>query len=150
MANDEIRELKEKILDLQNEGELGIGVFEMCRSIQGYSQYVPSPDRKVRKGRETLFYFEPRNLYTNRRDGMYQVFFTQDMAVLSPDGEVLMERTDALQFNYTTKSPVLDIFATNTLTLGEAPPGIYRFRITLRDRLREGAAASECLTFEVV
>lgn len=149
MAHDEIRELKERILDLQNEGELGIGVFEMCRSVQGYGQYVPSPDRKLR-GREALFYFEPRNLFTNRRDGMYQVWFTEDMAVLSPAGEVLMERRDALQFNYTTKSPVLDVFATNTLTLAEAPAGLYRFRITLRDRLRGDAVASEQITFEVV
>ena len=147
---DEIRELKERILDLQNEGELSVGPVERGRCVQGGAQYVSLPERKGRRGRETLFYYEPRNLFTNRRDGTYQVWFSQDMAVLSAAGEVLMEKRDALQFNYATRSPVLDIFATNTLTLDpKTPPGLYRFRITVRDRLR-AAEATELVTFEVV
>ncbi len=72
------------------------------------------------------------------------------MAVLSAAGEVLMEKPDALQFNYAARSPVLDIFATNSLSLDpKTPPGLYRFRITVRDRLR-GTEAAELVTFEVV
>jgi hypothetical protein len=72
------------------------------------------------------------------------------MAVLSATGEVLMEQREALQFNYATRSPVLDVFATNTLTLDpNTPPGIHSFRITLRDRLRD-AESVELVTFEVI
>lgn len=148
MANDEIRELKERILDLQNEGDLRVGTLVMCRSIQGYGQYVPIPAKRVKAGTEVFFYIEPENLFTNRHDNMYQVWFTQDMIVLSATDEVLMEKRDALTFNYTTKSPVLDIFATNTLTLGPVPPGIYRYKVIVKDRLRN-AETTEILTFEV-
>lgn len=56
---------------------------------------------------------------------------------------------EALNFNYQTTSPVLDVYASNTLTLGDLPPGKYQFRAVLHDKLKR-VDASYTYTFEIV
>ena len=148
-AQDSILELKEKIIDLQNQGELGFREFTLCSNVIGYGQYVPYPDNKVKAGSEVYFYYEPVNVFTNRRAGMYQIWFTQDMIVLTEDGEELLNAEEALNFNYQTTSPVLDVFSKNTLTLGSLPPGNYQFKAVIHDKLKNSDAAFT-YDFEVV
>ena len=52
IAEDPILALKEKIIDLQNEGALGFKSFTLCTNVIGYGQYVPYPDNKVKAGSE--------------------------------------------------------------------------------------------------
>ena len=145
LAADPILELKEKIIDLQNQGELGFRNFTLCSNIIGYGQYVAYPDNKVKAGTEIYFYYEPVNVFTNRRGGIYQMWFTQDMIVLTADGEELYSGLEALNFNYQTTSPVLDVYARNTLTLGTLPPGKYKFQAVIHDKLKQTEAG---LTYE--
>ncbi len=44
-----------------------------------------------------------------------------------------------LDFHYTSRSPVFDLYATNNLNLGNLPPGRYTYRAVLRDKLRDGS-----------
>ena len=149
LAEDPILKLKEEIIDLQNQGDLGFREFTLCSNVIGYGQYVAYPENKVKAGSEVYFYYEPVNVFTNRRGGMYQIWFTQDMIVLTVEGEELLNLEEALNFNYQTTSPVLDIFAKNTLTLGNLPPGMYRFRAVIHDKLRN-TEAGHSYDFEVV
>ncbi len=148
-AQESVPELKQRILDLQNQGELGFRNFTLCSNIIGYGQYVAIPDNKVKVGSEVFFYYEPVNLFTNRQDNAYHIWYTQDIVLYTEDGQEIYRGNEALNFNYQTVSPVLDVFASNTLSLGNLPPGVYQFEAVMHDKLKK-VDAGQKYTFEVV
>jgi hypothetical protein len=147
--DDEILNLKEKIIDLQNKGELGYTNFALCSKIMGFASYVPLPEPVIDKDGTLLVYYEPANVYTNKRDGLYEIWYTQDMTLLKDDGEVVSHWNDILTFHYTTKKPVMDLFAQNSIELkGQLPSGKYKFKATLKDKLSEKTAI-HIIDFEI-
>mgnify|MGYP001067195629 CR=1 FL=1 len=146
---EEILKLKEKIIALQNRGELGFRNFTFCSNILGFASYVPLPQPVIDKKGQLLVYYEPLNVYTSKREGLYEMWYTQDMALLKADGETLSEWKDILDFHYTTKSPVMDLFAQNSITLdGKVSPGKYKFKAVLKDKL-SGKLATKIVDFEI-
>ncbi|MFH1941307.1 MAG: hypothetical protein ABIL68_04325 [bacterium] len=148
-AQETIAQLKDRIIDIQNTGELGFRNFTLCTNIIGYGQYVPAESNKVKAGSEVYFYYEPVNLYTNRRSNTYQIWFTQDMILQTQDGKEIYRGSEALNFNSLTTSPVLDVYATNSLNLGDLPPGKYRFLAAMHDKLKK-VDASHSFDFEII
>jgi len=148
-SQDRILQLKEQILDIQNKGELGFHNFTLCSNILGYGQYVPIPDKKAKVGTTVYFYYEPVNLFTNRLNNSYQIWYTQDLILLRKDGKELYNAPELLNFNYQTTSPVLDVYASNSLELGELAPGYYIFKAVMHDKLKK-TDATYSLTFEIV
>jgi len=144
-----VASLKERIIDLQNQGSLGFRNFSLCSNVIGFGQYVPYPDNKVKAGSEIYFYYEPVNVFTNRVGGDYQFWFTQDMIIETPEGERILDMPDGLNYNFKARSPVLDLYAQNTINLGKLPPGEYKFTAVLHDKLKK-ADAKQSYTFEVV
>jgi hypothetical protein len=146
---DEILKLKEKIINLQNKGELGFRNFTFCSNIIGFASYVPLPKPFIDKNGTLLVYYEPVNVFTNKKDGLYEIWYTQDMALLKANEETLSEWKDILNFHYTTKSPVMDLFAQNSIDLeGKIPAGKYKFKAVLKDKL-SGKSATQIADFEV-
>ena len=146
---DEILSLKEKIIDLQNKGTLGYTNFTLCSKIMGFASYVPLPEPVIDKNGTLLVYYEPVNVYTNKRDGLYEIWYTQDMTLLKENGEVVSHWTDILTSHYTTKKPVMDLFAQNSIELkGQLPSGKYKFKATLKDKLSEKTAI-HIIDFEI-
>ena len=143
-----VLQLKDKIVELQNTGKLGFRNFNICSKIITFSSYVPLKEAKVKQGGKLLVYFEPANLFTNRLDGRYDIWLTQDMIVQTEAGKRLLEKKDALTHRYNTSSPVLDLYCTNTVTLGNLPPGKYVFKAVLHDKLKD-AHATKSIVFEV-
>ncbi len=138
---DEILKLKEKIIDLQNKGELGFQNFTMCSKILGFASYVPLSASVLDRNGTLLVYYEPVNVYTSVREGLYEIWYTQDMTLLKENNEVVSHWKDILTFQYTTKKPVMDLFAQNSINLEEQlPPGKYKFKATLKDKLNEKTA----------
>ena len=148
-GEDTVSSLKERIIDLQNKGQLGFRNFALCSNIITYGQYVPYPNNKVKAGTKIYFYFEPENVFTNRLKGAYQIWFTQDMIVRTAKGEKLLDSPDALNFNMQSLAPVLDVWANNSLDLGGLPPGRYEFVAVMHDKLKN-ADATKVFPFEVV
>lgn len=132
---DTVEQLKERIIDKENAGKLGFRQFTLCTKIDGFGQFEPAVGVKVPAGTKLQFYYEPQNLFTKRADGSYQKWFTQDMIVRDANGKELLRKDGALDFNYKTKTPVFDVFGTNSLSLGELPPGKYEFEAVLHDQL---------------
>lgn len=146
---DEILQLKEKIIEIQNNGELGFRYFTFCSNVIGFGSYVPLPKPVLDKNGELLVYYEPVNVFTSKKEGLYEIWYTQDMALLNEKGEVLQEWPNALDFHYTTKAPVMDLFAQNTITLGgQVPAGKYKFKAVLKDKL-SAKSATKVVDFEV-
>lgn len=138
---DEILNLKEKIIDLQNKGKLGFINFTLCSKIMGFASYVPLSGPVIDKNGTLLVYYEPINVFTNRKDGLYEIWYTQDMTLLKENGEVVSHWNDILTFHYTTQKPVMDLFAQNSIELkGQLPTGKYKFKATLKDKLSEKTA----------
>jgi hypothetical protein len=54
-----------------------------------------------------------------------------------------------LSFRYSSRAPVFDLYATNSLNLGDLGPGKYLYKVLLRDKLK-GATAEYTHAFAVV
>ena len=149
IAENTVEELKEKIIDIQNKGKLGFRNFTRCDNIITYGSYVAAPDNRVKAGTKLLFYYEPENVFTNRRNKTFQIWYTQDLIVKTADGEELLNSPDLLNFNYQTIAPVLDLYATNSLDLGDLPPGKYEFIAIINDKLKK-TSATMSYVFEII
>ncbi len=143
-----VLKLKNQIIDLQNKGTLAFKDFTLCSNVLGFGSYVPVEKPAVPRGGELLLYYEPVNVFTNRVKGQYEIWYTQDLALFSAEGEALYDQKELLNFHYVSRSPVFDLYATNTLNLGELPKGQYTLKAVLRDKQRQ-AAAEYTLPFQV-
>lgn len=145
----EILKLKEKIVEIQNKGELGFRNFAFCSTIIGFGSYVPLSSPVLAKDAELLVYYEPVNVFTAKKEGLYEIWYTQDMALLDEKGESLQEWPNALDFHYTTRTPIMDLWAQNNVTLGgQVPAGKYKFKAVLKDKL-SGRTATKVTDFEI-
>lgn len=145
---DEILKLKEKIIEIQNKGELGFRYFTLCSNIISFASYVPLLEPVVEKNGTLLIYYEPVNIFTNKKNGLYEIWYTQDMALFTDKDKLIIQKEDALNFHYTTRSPVMDLYATNSINLTGLAPGKYKFKATLKDKLK-GKKAEKMVEFEV-
>jgi hypothetical protein len=134
--SDEVLKLKEQILSIQNRGELGFRNFAACSAVRGFGSYTPLAKAVVGADRKLLIYYEPQNVFSAKREGGYEIWYTQDVALLDAQGVLLQEWKDLLEFHYASRAPVLDLFATNDLNLQGLPEGTYKFRAVLKDKLR--------------
>lgn len=146
---DEVSRLKEEIIVLQNQSPLGFRTLVACSKIMDYGSYVPLADNKVKKGDVIFFYFEPQNVFTSIAEGKYEIWFTQDMIILTEKQQEVFKKEAALEIHYQSSSPRLDLYGTNQLTLVELPPGKYLFKAILHDKLK-GEEAEATWPFEVV
>ncbi|MBM3294077.1 MAG: hypothetical protein FJY82_06075 [Candidatus Aminicenantes bacterium] len=137
---DQILKLKDQIVRLQNEGDLGFGRFSLCSEILGFGSYAPLPQAVIPRNGILLVYYEPANVFTAVREGLYEIWYTQDLALLDAGGKVIQEWKDFLTFRQAAKQPILDLYAKNTLELQGLPPGDYKLRAVLKDRFRKGEA----------
>jgi hypothetical protein len=145
----DILKLKEKIIEIQNKGDLGFRNFAFCSTIVGFGSYVPLPSPALDKSGELLVYYEPVNVFTSKKEGLYEIWYTQDMVLLDEKEEVLQEWPNALDFHYTTRTPVMDVWAQNNITLGgQVPAGKYKFKAVLKDKL-SGRTAVKIMAFEI-
>jgi len=147
-AQDQILALKNQIIDLQNKGKLAFLEAALCSKVIGFGSYVPLEKPVVKKGGDLLVYYQPQNVFTNRVKGHYEIWYTQDVVLLSKAGEVLFEQKDFLEFHYSSRTPVFDLFATNTLNLGATPAGSFVYRAVLHDRLKD-ASTEYSMPFEI-
>jgi hypothetical protein len=146
---DAVLKLKNQVIDLQNKGTLGFREFTLCSNILGYGSFVPLEKPQVPPGAELQVYYEPVNVFTNRVKGQYEIWYTQDIVLTTDKGAVLYEQEELLNFRYSSRSPVFDLYATNSLSLGELGPGRYVYKVVLRDKLK-GATAEYKLPFSIV
>lgn len=115
----------------------------------GFASYVPLSEPVIDRNGTLLIYYEPINVYTSKRDGLYEIWYSQDMTLLKENGEVVSHWDDILTFHYTTKKPVMDLFAQNSIDLeGQLPAGKYKFKATLKDKLSE-KTAEHTIDFEI-
>ena len=144
-----ILELKNEIIQLQNNGELGVRNFTLCSKIYTLGSYVPLPEPKIGKNGKLLLYYEPANLHTKISEKRYEFWFTQDALLTDINGKKLWSKKELLDMHYITSTPILDVYVRNTLTLTNVPAGKYIYTITLNDLFRNKSITNS-IKFEVV
>lgn len=144
-----ILELKNDIIRIQNQGELGIKNLNLCSNVIALSAYVPLEEAKIEVGKEYYIYYEPANVFTKISEGRYEFWYTQDASLLDHEGNVLAESSGVLSMHFNTATPLLDIYAVNDLLLTGAPPGKYTYKIVLHDVFRDQSTV-ETIDFEIV
>lgn len=142
-AEETVESLKERILELQNSGKLGLRNLTLCRTIATYGQYARNDTRSVARGEVIWFYYEPENMSTQKERDVYRIWYTQDIILLTKEGKEILRSDEVLTFNHVGFTPVLDLYATNELDLGELPAGEYRYRVVLHDKIRGAQATAE-------
>jgi len=147
---DEILNLKEKIIELQNQGELKIESLTSCSKINGFGSYVALGGQpRVKNGERFLVYFEPVNYFTKKTSLLYEINLSEDMLVLNEKVEIIWGKENAVSYHYNSVEPVLDLFITNAIDIKDIPEGKYTFKAVLNDRLK-GKSAVKTLFFEVI
>ena len=147
--DDEVSRLKEQIINIQSLNPFGISTFVACSKVTDYGSYEPMLENKVKVGDEIFFYFEPQNPSTSKAEGQYEIWLTQDMVVLNAQQQEIFKKENAVEIHFQTKSPRLDIYGVNQLTLEEIQPGKYLFKAILHDKIK-GEEASASWAFEVI
>jgi len=145
---DDILQLKLKIIELQNQGKLGLQDFVLCSEIVSFASYTPLEENIIPQNGRLLAYFEPVNVYTRINNNTYEIWYTEDMILLDSSGKTIGEWNDILKFHYTTKKPVMDLFAQNTIDLTGLPLGRYTFKAVLKDQL-SNKFVTESIDFEI-
>ncbi len=145
-----VLKLKDVIVEIQNQGKLGFRTFILCSKIITMGHYVSLPEPKVKIGtEELLIYIEPANVFTSTQEGRYEIWITQDIFLLDEEGELLLEKADAISAHFNTAIPILDLYLPNTLYMSTLPIGKYTYKAVLHDVLR-GTTATKSIDFEVV
>ena len=81
----EVLKLKEKIIELQNNGTLAFDNFNLCSSVKTFASYVSLQEPVVEKDGTILLYYEPLNVFTKKQDGIYEIWYSQDLILMSKD-----------------------------------------------------------------
>ena len=144
-----VLQLKEQIIELQNKGTLGIKNFLPCSQISTLGSYTPLSEAKFKQNETLYVYFEPVNFFTSEKNGIYEIWLTEDILILNDKGETLMEKPGIMENHYTSASPILDIYFNNHVEFDNVPVGKYIFKVILYDKLKN-ASVSESLPFEVI
>ncbi len=121
----------------------------VTRPVEGYGMYEARPDTRFRDGEPVLIYAEPVG-FRIEGDGPFRWSFAADVAIATPEGEVLTGRYDFGSWTFVSQEANLETFLMLTLEFGGLPPGSYRVIVNLRDRFAEGAAARFDLPIEIL
>ena len=146
--NDSILELKNRIIQIQNQGKLSFANVTLCSQIFGFASYVPLLNNVIDAKGSLVLYYEPNNIFTNVKNGLYEIWYTQDLA-LYKDGQMIQEWKDFLQFKHTANKPAMDLFARNSVDFeGRLPVGSYSLKLLIKDRI-SGKSAETSVEFQL-
>ena len=105
----------------------------LARPARYYGDYEQRGDAVFHRGEKLYFYIEPKNLVIVKNPkGLFEPAFEVDLEVHPPKGAPVRQPGFA-SFRLPGRSRVQDIFLNLTLSLGDAPPGVYNVRFLVRD-----------------
>lgn len=138
--------LEEAVRELKNQGKLTIKNVFLCSEIYGYQMIKKRNSNILKAGEPFLLYLEPEFFKTEKRNGKYLVWLSEDARLINEKGKVLLEKKDWINLKQEFLSPIIPIFIQNRIT--GIPRGSYRLEITLNDKLK-GSFVSKTVEFSV-
>jgi hypothetical protein len=123
----------------------------VCRSIEGYEDYVPLPGAATTSEEKLLVYYRPLNYRVEHAGKAYKVHLTQDGRIRRRGQKALLFSKDKLlDYEAKTPQPPGGVYLRNMISLKGLKPGEYDFEIILHDALNEKAVATQILPFRVI
>ncbi len=132
------------------EPELAIVGLCVCRRVDGFGLYEPADPAPLKAGQTITLYWEVEGLHAESDGTYYRTRLASSVAILpaeggSDDAKPLWTRSLGTADD-TCRRRRRDYFVNGRLTLPESlPPGPFRLRLTLDDRI-SGQSTSQMLT----
>ena len=104
----------------------------VARPAKYFGDYEPRPNNTFSRGEPLHFYGEPKNLVIKNAKGAYEPAFEVDIELKPEKGQTHKE-PKFLSARIPSKSHIQDIYLNMTISLGDAPPGKYSLKFTVRD-----------------
>lgn len=140
VAPDEVQKLKERILDVQNEGKLGFRKIIPCSSAEGFGIYSPlEPGQKVQR---IVFYCEPLNVSTIKSGDRYIIDCAVDCILMDTSGRVLGGRQNFLRINRVSRSPIIDLFFKFDIALKKPLDRPLLLKTVLHDKIKNASISA--------
>lgn len=137
----EVLVLKEKILEVQNNSQLGFAKVVPCKSVEGYGIY--SPLEPNHPGSKIVFYVEPLNYGVMMSEGRFIIDCTVDLFILDQSGKLLAKNEKIRKLNMVSRSPVLDLYFTLELNIAKSvKQRSFVVKIILNDRIKNKSAST--------
>ena len=137
-APDNVLQLKRRIVELQNRGDLGIGKMVLCSSVRGFGDYSPvDPSGALRK---LVLYIQPSNYSTRGASDRYVIDLTLDLAVYDDKGKLIRKRPGILTMKRISRVPVLDLFFSPRINLRGALTRTLVIKTKLKDNIKNATA----------
>ncbi|MBI4962094.1 MAG: hypothetical protein HY913_02345 [Desulfomonile tiedjei] len=137
---DEVRILREKIIELQNKGRLGFRKVELCSSVEGFGVY--SPLEQGQQASRIVLYFEPSNFSTLISEGRYVVDLTVDLSIFDAAGKLIAGKENVLKINRVSRSPVIDLYYKMEINLKKPMQQHFVIKTTLHDKIKNQAVSA--------
>jgi hypothetical protein len=138
---DEVLALKEKILEIQNNSDLGFVKVVACNSAEGYGVY--SPLEPNHPGTKVIFYVEPANYGVLRSEGRFIIDCAVDLFILDTSGKLLARNENVRKINKVSRSPVLDLYFTLELNIPKTvKQKSFIVKIVFNDRIKNKSVST--------
>jgi hypothetical protein len=138
-ASDNVLQLKRRIVELQNRGDLGVGKMVLCSSVKGFGDYSPiDPSKALHK---LVLYIQPSNYGTRVTSDRYVIDLTLDLAVYDDNGKLIRERAGILKMKRVSRAPVLDLFFSPRINLKGALGRTLVIKTKLKDNIKNATAS---------
>lgn len=139
-APDEVQKLKERILDVQNQGKLGFRKIIPCSSAEGFGIYSPlEPSQKVQR---IVFYCEPSNVSTLKSGDRYVIDCAVDCILMDTSGRVLGGKQNFLRINRVSRSPIMDLFFKFDIALKKPLDRPVLLKTVLHDKIKNASVSA--------
>lgn len=105
----------------------------VARPAKYFGDYEQRPNLTFSRGERLHFYAEPKNLAMSKNaQGLYEPALEVDIEVHPEKGQAV-KQPRFLSMKIPSKSRIQDLYLNMTVSLGEAPPGKYKLKFTVRD-----------------
>ncbi|MBI5570834.1 MAG: hypothetical protein HY914_12890 [Desulfomonile tiedjei] len=139
-APDKVRVLKERIIDVQNNGKLGFRKIVPCSVVDGFGSYSPlEPGQPLSK---LVFYCEPANVSTLLSGDRYVIDCTVDFLLMDLSGKVLLGKDSVLKINRVSRSPILDLYFKVEMNLKKPLNHSLLMKIVLHDKIKNQSVSA--------
>ena len=121
----------------------------VARPANYFGDYEARPNAAFGRGSKIHFYAEPKNLVmTKGPSGLFEPALEVDIEVKPEKGEII-KKDGFMSMRIPSRSRVQDLYLNLDVALGQAPPGKYTIKFTVRDlNSKKSATAAQDVTFK--
>lgn len=121
----------------------------VSRPANYFGDYEARPNAAFGRGSKIHFYAEPKNLVMKKEtSGQFEPALEVDIEVKPEKGET-MKKNGFMSMRIPSKSRIQDLYLNLDVSLGQAPPGKYNIRFTVRDlNSKKSATAAQDVTIK--